>query len=175
ADQPFTNPRSPKYNVEKVNLFPDISGLVPPLSFSYTKTTVVNGGSSGPAKKGTPGADFLSNEDIRTFSEHGRKTARDRATTTAMDIDMLEARLRSIPDVTGSMQGARARAKRVVRWGRRIAQAEKLIARWYAALYGAFEREYEAELVRIGRGRAQQPGHGRARQAQPVAQPFGWR
>ena len=83
---------------------------------------------------------------------------------------MLEARLKCIPDVTGSMNGARARAKRVVRWGRRIAQAEKLIARWYAALYGAFEREYEAELVKIGRGRR---GPYQYRQQQPA--PFRWR
>ncbi|MCQ8195426.1 plasmid transfer protein TraA [Streptomyces rugosispiralis] len=162
--------RSPKYNIEKINLMPDVSGLVPPLSFNYTKV-VHNGGGRGsgstPAKS-APGSDFLSNEDIRAYCEWSRKQARDRSTTTAMDIDMLEARLKSIPDVTGSMQGARARAKRVARWGRRIAQAEKLIAKWYAALYGAFEREYEAELVRIGRGRTQQS-------RQQVAQPFGWR
>ncbi|MFC9223190.1 MULTISPECIES: plasmid transfer protein TraA [Streptomyces] len=156
--------------MEKINLMPDISGLVPPLSFNYTK--VVNNGGAGSGSghrpaEGAPGSDFLSNEDIRAYCEWSRKQARDRSSATAMDIDMLEARLKSIPDVTGSMQGARARAKRVVRWGRRIAQAEKLIARWYAALYGAFEREYEAELVKIGRGRAQQP--------KPAAVPFRWR
>jgi hypothetical protein len=173
ADQPFT--RTPKFNVEKINLMPDVSGLVPPLSFNYTRTTVVNnGGRSGSAKAkgltGAPGGDFLNNEDIRAYCEWSRKQARDRSVATAMDVDMLEARLKSIPDVTGSMSGARARAKRVVRWGRRIAQAEKLIAKWYAALYGAFEREYEAELVKIGRGRRGPYQHGK-----PQPAPFGWR
>lgn len=169
--------RTPKFNVEKINLVPDISGLVPPLSFNYTRTTVVNGGGSarggsGRAQglTGAPGGDFTSNEDIRAYCEWSRKQARDRSVATAMDIDMLEARLRSIPDVTGSMSGARSRAKRVARWGRRIAQAEKLIAKWYAALYGAFEREYEAELVKIGRGRRGPYQHGK-----PQPAPFGWR
>lgn len=158
--------RNSKVNIEKVNLVPDLGGWLPNLSLSVNKTTVVNGGGQAAADRGIPGSDFLSNEDIRTFCEWSRKDARNRSTRVAMDVDMLEARLKSIPDVGGSMSGARARAKRVVRWGRRIAQAEKLIAKWYASLYGAFEREYETELVKIGRGRMQEPKR--------VSQPFRW-
>ncbi|WP_431776999.1 plasmid transfer protein TraA [Streptomyces cucumeris] len=175
ARAPRPADRTPKFNIEKLNLVPDISGIVPPLTFNYSRTTVVNGGGRGGSAKakgltGAPGGDFLNNEDIRAYCEWSRKQARDRSVATAMDVDMLEARLKSIPDVTGSMSGARARAKRVVRWGRRIAQAEKLIAKWYAALYGAFEREYEAELVKIGRGRRGPYQHGK-----PQPAPFGWR
>ncbi|MBQ1163578.1 sporulation protein SsgA, partial [Streptomyces sp. A73] len=68
----------------------------------------------------------------------------------------LEGRLRNIPDTSGSMGGARARARRVTRHLRRVAQAEKLIAKSSSALYSAFEREYESELMKIGTGRSQQ-------------------
>ncbi|MBQ1164897.1 hypothetical protein KBZ21_43730, partial [Streptomyces sp. A73] len=50
----------------------------------------------------------------------------------------------------------RARARRVTRHLRRVAQAEKLIAKSYSALYSAFEREDESELMKIGKGRSQQ-------------------
>lgn len=122
-----------------------------------------NGGS--PAAKGVPGGDFTSNEDIQAYCEHGRKEARKRAVERALDAAMLEGRLQNIPDVMGSMSGARARSRRVTRWLKRIAQAEKLIAKWYAALYSAFEREYEAELMKIGKGRQQQKPQNH----------FGWR
>lgn len=122
--------------------------------------SVLKGGSeAAPSKKaqqGAPGGDFLSNEDIRAFCEAGRKDARQRAVERSLDAEMLEGRLRNIPDTTGSMSGSRARARRVTRWLKRIAQAEKMMAKWYAALYSAFEREYEAELMQIGRARHQQ-------------------
>lgn len=120
-----------------------------------------------PAKgggSGTPGADFMSNEDIQKFSEHVRKTARHRAVERAMDASQLEAVLRAIPDSSGSMAGARMRARRVSRNLKRIARAEQLIAKWAAGLYANFEKEYEAELRKIGKGRAQQN----------VRSPFGW-
>ncbi|MER7412969.1 plasmid transfer protein TraA [Streptomyces cacaoi] len=122
--------------------------------------SVLKGGSeAGPSKKasqGAPGGDFLSNEDIRAFCEHGRKDARQRAVERSLDAEMLEGRLRNIPDTTGSLSGSRARARRVTKSLKRIAQAEKMIAKWYAGLYAAFEREYEAELMQIGRARHQQ-------------------
>ncbi|WP_407563334.1 plasmid transfer protein TraA [Streptomyces sp. 184] len=116
------------------------------------------------AAKAAPGGDFMSNEDIQAYCEHGRKAARNRAVTVALDAAMLEGRLRNIPDQFGSMSGSRARARRVTRWLKRVAQAEKLIAKWYTALYSAFEREYEAELMRIGKARTQQK----------KPQKFGW-
>lgn len=126
-------------------------------------------GAQGPAgatgKKGTPGADFMSNEDIRAFAEHLRKESRQRAVERSMDAAQLEARLRNIPDARGSMSGARARARRVTRYLKLIGAAEKAIGKWSSALYSAFEREYEAELMKIGKGRA----------SKPAAQPFGWR
>ncbi|MEO3750152.1 plasmid transfer protein TraA [Streptomyces sp. B6B3] len=115
-------------------------------------------------QQGTPGSDFMSNEDIRAFSEHVRREARTRATERSMDAEQLQAVLRHIPDSTGSRAGSRARARRVSRHLKLIAAAEKLIARRAAALYAAFEREYESELRKVGKGRAQQ---------QPRA-PFTW-
>lgn len=113
-------------------------------------------GGGRPQAQGAPGGDFMSNEDIRAFCEDGRKKARQRAVERALDAQMLEGRLANIPDTNGTMAGARARARRVTRWLKRIAQAEKLIAKWYAALYSSFEREYDAQLMKIGKGRVQQ-------------------
>lgn len=112
-------------------------------------------GGAGQGGRGTPGADFMSNEDIRAFSEHLRKEARNRAVERSMDAAQLEARLRNIPDASGRMHGSRARARRVTRYLKLIAAAEKAIAKWSTALYSAFEREFEAELIKIGKGRAQ--------------------
>lgn len=154
--------RTTKVRIDKVSLVPDMPSL-PPLSFSVNKTVVNNGGSG--SAKGAPGGDFMSNEDIRAFCEAGRKDARIRAVNRALDAATLEGRLANIPDQYGSMAGSRSRARRVVRWLKRVAAAEKMIARWYAALYAAFEREYESELMKIGRGRMQGP----------TRQPFSWR
>jgi hypothetical protein len=138
-------------------------------SFNPTiSITKIEGGTPAPAvtkngQQGAPGGDFMSNEDIRAYCEHGRKAARNRAVTVALDVAMLEGRLRNIPDQLGSVAGSRARARRVTRWLKRVAQAEKLIAKWYTALYSAFEREYEAELMKIGKGRRQQKPHSRFR------------
>ncbi|GGO55405.1 hypothetical protein GCM10012287_46600 [Streptomyces daqingensis] len=144
------------------------NSLNPALNGSININITKNGGGSAPKKsgqEGMPGGDFLSNEDIRAFCEYGRKAARQRAVERALDAEMLEGRLRNIPDTTGSMAGARSRARRVTRWLKRIAQAEKLMAKWYSALYSAFEREYEAELMKIGKARPQQKQHSH----------FGWR
>jgi hypothetical protein len=122
-------------------------------------------GATRPQAQGAPGGDFMSNEDIRAFCEDGRKKARQRAVERALDAQMLEGRLANIPDTNGTMAGARARARRVTRWLKRIAQAEKLIAKWYAALYSSFEREYDAQLMKIGKGRVQQKPN----------RPFNWR
>jgi hypothetical protein len=128
----------------------------PSLSVNVQKTTINGGAQAAGGSKGAPGGDFLSNEDIRAFCEDGRKKSRQRAVERSLDAEMLEGRLRNIPDTYGSMSGARARARRVTRHLKRIAQAEKLIAKGYAALYSAFEREYESELMKIGKGRQQQ-------------------
>jgi hypothetical protein len=144
-----------------LNITPSIN---PSVNINLQKNvgTQANGtGANGAAGKGMPGGDFMSNEDIRAYSEHGRREARKRAVERSLDAAMLEGRLQNIPDAMGSMSGARARARRVTRWLKRIAQAEKLIARWYAALYAAFEREFEAELMKIGKGRMQQKPHSR--------------
>ncbi|MDR3082126.1 MAG: hypothetical protein LBV60_14580 [Streptomyces sp.] len=141
-----------------LNLTPSIN---PSVSINLQKNVLAPQANGNAAAKATPGGDFTSNEDIQAYCEHGRKDARKRAVERALDAAMLEGRLQNIPDTMGSMSGARARARRVVRWLKRIAQAEKLIAKWYAALYSAFEREYEAELMKIGKGRQQQKPHSR--------------
>ncbi|GAA2629767.1 plasmid transfer protein TraA [Streptomyces axinellae] len=153
-----TKAAQPKHVNKTRNLTPSLNGAL-------TINIVKGGGQAQQGPKGPPGGDFMSNEDIQKFCEDGRKKARQRAVERSLDAEMLEGRLRNIPDVTGSMSGARARARRVVRWLNRIAQAEKLIAKWYSALYSAFEREYEAELMKIGKGRSQQKPQAR----------FGWR
>ncbi|MFV8127522.1 plasmid transfer protein TraA [Streptomyces syringium] len=117
-------------------------------------STAGRNGSGG--KGGVPGADFMSNEDIRAFCEYVRKEARNRATERAMDADHLEAVLRAIPDLTGALGGSRARARRVTRWVKKIAAAEKNIQKYAASVYATFEREYDSELRNIGKGRTQQ-------------------
>lgn len=118
----------------------------------------------GPAGGHVPGSDFMSNEDIQAYCEFRRKAARNGATELAMDADHLEAVLRTIPDSTGSRTGSRARARRVSRWLKKAAAAEKAQQKYFAAVYATFEREFEAELRTISRGRARQ--NQRA--------PFGW-
>jgi len=144
--------RHPK-NVNKSRSFnPSVN---PTVNISLHKGGGQSAAAAGVGKQGAPGGDFMSNEDIRAFSEFLRKNGRQRAVERVLDAEMLEARLRNIPDAHGSMSGARARARRVTRHLKRVAQAEKLIAKYASALYSAFEREYEAELMKIGKARTQ--------------------
>lgn len=115
-----------------------------------------------------PGSDFMSNEEIRAFCEYHRKGARNGATELAMDADHLEAVLRAIPDLTGSLGGSRARARRVSRWLKKAAAADKAKQKYFASLYATFEREYDSELRKIGKG-TRQP------RTQPIRNQFGWR
>lgn len=156
---PAQQRRGSKVEIGKVNLAPDVS--LPPLTFSYSKTTVVQGASGGGGgRKATPGSGFTSDEDIRAYSEAVRKSARPRAVERALDAEVLESALRNIPDVYGSMKGSRGRARKVTRHLKRIAAAEKLIAKQASALYASFTREFEAELAQISSGRR----HGDPRQ-----------
>ncbi|MFI8942732.1 plasmid transfer protein TraA [Streptomyces syringium] len=116
-------------------------------------STVGSTGAASGGKGGVPGADFMSNEDIRAFCEYVRREARNRATERAMDADHLEAVLRAIPDLTGALGGSRARARRVTRWVKKIAAAEKNIQKYAASVYATFEREYDSELRNVGKGR----------------------
>lgn len=142
-----------KVAINKIGLFPDMPSL-PPLTFSFHKTVVHGGGGGHAAGRPMPGSGFTSDEDIRAFSEALRKDARPRAVERALDAETLYSVLRTVPDVDGSLAGSRARARRVSRHLKRIAAAEKLIAKQAAALYAAFTREFEAELTKISRGRA---------------------
>lgn len=168
---PSTTPPANTKNINKTrhgggfNVKPTLNITVPGKQ-QPTGAAPGQGGQGGNGSgKGTPGADFMSNEDIRAFADHLRKEARNRAVERSMDGAQLEARLRNIPDARGTMSGARSRARRVTRYLKLIAAAEKAIAKWATALYSAFEREYEAELIKIGKGR-NQPNQ---------RQPFGWR
>ncbi|WP_306317251.1 MULTISPECIES: plasmid transfer protein TraA [unclassified Streptomyces] len=146
---------SGKVNINKLSLVPDVPSL-PPLSFSYNRTTVVQGGGgSGAGRRATPGSGFTSDEDIRAYCESLRKEARPRAVERALDSEVLESALRSIPDQHGSMAGSRARARRVTRHLKRIAAAEKLISKQASALWATFTREFQAELAQISSGRRQ--------------------
>ncbi|MFI7274113.1 plasmid transfer protein TraA [Streptomyces sp. NPDC049879] len=110
------------------------------------------------ADQAAPGAEFMTNEDIRSFSEHVRKVARNKAVERSMDAEHLAQVLRHIPTADGSMAGARMRARRVARHLKAIASAEKLIAKQAAALYASFEREFESDLRKVGKARpAKQP------------------
>lgn len=161
---------APKPNLNKTRNFGGIN-LTPSLNLTVVGTNNTPG--TGPAggqqptggPTGTPGSDFMSNEDIRAFAEHVRKQARNRAVERAMDAEQLEAVLRHIPAADGSMAGAWMRSRRVSRHLKKIAAAEQLIAKESAAMYAQFEREYEAELRTVSRGRTQQ-------QSRPA---FGWR
>jgi hypothetical protein len=152
-------PASDRRINNKLNVKFSPEGLIPPLALHLSKTTVVNAPSAqaGSSSKAAPGSDFNSNEDIRAFANYIRKEGRDRAAVRAMDAEALETILRMIPDSTGSMAGARMRARRVSRWVRKIAAAEKLIAKCGVGLHAAFEKEFEVELSRIARARPRQP------------------
>ncbi|MGQ4353190.1 plasmid transfer protein TraA [Streptomyces drozdowiczii] len=138
-------------------------GFRPAANVAFNKTTIINGsnghGGQPAGVQGTggkiPGSDFMSNEDIRAFCEYHRKQSRNGATELAMDADHLVTVLRTIPDTTGSLSGSRARARRVSRWLKKAAAAEKAKQKYFAALYGTFEREYESNLRRVGKGRTQ--------------------
>lgn len=106
--------------------------------------------------KGTPGGDFMSNEDIHAWSESIRKDGRRRAVERALDAEHLESVLRHIPDSTGSAAGAWMRARRVSRHAKKIARAEQAIAKAAAQMYAQFQREYEAELRKVSAGRPAQ-------------------
>lgn len=106
--------------------------------------------------KGTPGGDFMSNEDIHAWSEHIRKEGRRRAVERALDAEHLESVLRHVPDSSGSMAGSLMRARRVTRHLKKIARAEQAIAKAAAQAYAQFQREYEAELRQVGKGRTVQ-------------------
>lgn len=140
----------------------------PGLSININKNTGGNTAGQTPGQGGpgpassrgtsdTPGSAFMSNEDIRAFAEHVRKEGRQRATLRSMDAEQLEAVLRTIPDVNGSIGGARMRARRVSRHLKRIAKAEQLIAREATALYAAFEREYDSNARTVAKGRTAPP------------------
>ncbi|MFD7661051.1 plasmid transfer protein TraA [Streptomyces sp. NPDC059788] len=171
AQQPYAPPqrtRNTKIEVNKLSLLP-ADGLLPPMTFSFNKTVVNGGGSSAGDRKALPGSGFTSDEDLRAFSEAIRKDARPRAVERALDAETLEGVLRSLPDQYGSMSGSRARARRVARPLRRIAAAEKLIAKQGALLWAIFTREFEAQLAQVSSGHRrgdprhrQQPGRNTA-------------
>lgn len=146
-------------------------GFNPSVSVGFTKN-VTNGGSNGvsaaqtpsaggqAAGRGAPGGDFMSNEDIRAFCEYHRKKARQDAVELAMAAEHLESVLRHIPDQNGTMAGALMRARRVSRHLKRAAKARQIEAKAFAQVYAQFEREYEANLRKVGKGRTQQPRRG---------------
>jgi len=154
-----TTPTPPSAGTKNINKTKTGGGFTPTLNISVQQqrghAAPAHGAGPAGGGQGSPGGDFASNEDIRAFSEYLRKQARNAAVERSMDAAQLEARLRHIPDSRGSMSGARARARRVTRYLKLIAAAEKAIAKWATALYSAFEREYEAELIKIGKGRTQ--------------------
>lgn len=113
-------------------------------------------GANNGSGSGIPGSDFATDEDIRAWCEAVRRTARTEATERAMDADVLESVLRTIPDSTGSRQGSRARARRVSRWAKKIAAADKAKQRYAATLYATFVREYETELAKVSNARPKQ-------------------
>ncbi|WP_405699109.1 hypothetical protein OG209_05305 [Streptomyces sp. NBC_01383] len=155
-------------------------GFNPSVSLGFTKVTQKGAagtvgqqaGPGGTAATGTggkiPGSDFMSNEDIRAFCEYHRKKSRNGATELAMDADHLEAVLRAIPDLTGSLGGSRARARRVSRWLKKAAAADKAKQKYFASVYATFEREYDSDLRKVGKGT-------RSPRTQPIRNQFGWR
>jgi len=171
-DTPSTAPQATTVNNKTRNG----GGFNPSLNPSFKLSVTKNNGpqtantpgqpTSAPSGRGgnVPGADFMGNEDIRAYSEYRRKNCRNQATELAMDADHLEAVLKTIPDQAGGLGGSRARARRVSRWLKKAAAAEKNKQKYFAALYGTFEREYDSELRTIGKGRLQQKRHA----------PFGW-
>ncbi|MFH9225924.1 plasmid transfer protein TraA [Streptomyces lydicus] len=175
--RPTTPPTSATKNLTKnvtrngggfnPSLNPSLTLNIPgPKGGGSTGNTSGSGAAPGGGARGgsVPGADFMSNDDIRAFCEYVRKDSRNRATERSMDADHLEAVLKTIPDAMGNRSGSRARARRVSRWLKKIAAAEKNIQKYAAMTYGTFEREYEAQLRTISKGRPKQNHR----------QPFNW-
>lgn len=142
--------------------------LVPPVTVNIGSGSDQNGNGGGPGGKSgggkVPGSDFMNNEDIRAYCEYYRKKARNLATEMAMDADYLESVLRTIPDPAGALGGSRARARRVTRWLKKASAAQKAQQKYFASLYGTFEREFESNLRTI-----------KARHQEKPARTFGWR
>lgn len=167
---PPPRPQQAQKNVHKTRMG---GGFNPSLNLTVNeKQAGPRGGGHAPTANGghgtggkVPGSDFMSNEEIRAFCEHHRKQSRNGATELAMDADHLEAVLRAIPDVSGSLSGSRGRARRVSRWLKKAAAADKAKQKYFASVYATFEREYESELRKVGKGRQQQ---------RPTNK-FGWR
>lgn len=168
--QPRTVPQTVTPPVQMNKTKPDVNktkhfggiNLNPALNLTIVGTNNSPGQGAAPAgpsagaagsSTGTPGAGFMSNEDIHAFCEHVRKHARNRAVERTMDAEQLESVLRHIPTPDGAMGGARFRAIRVSRHLKRIGRAEQLIAKEAAALYAQFQREYESELNKVGKAR----------------------
>ena len=155
ASKPFTSmapakPPKPPVNKSK-SLNPSVNNS---LNINITKS---GGAPSEKAGSGSaPGSDFMSNEDIRAYCEHRRKTLRQLAIEVVLDAEVLEARLANIPNAYGVMSGSRARARRVVKPMKRGAQALKVAAKAFSGCYSLFEGEFESELMKIGRARSQQ-------------------
>lgn len=156
----------PKPNLSKTNSFGGIN-WTPSVHISFAKTNVTGTPAGGtpvgdqpaggaPRSAGTPGASFMSNEDIQAFSEFVRKQARNRAVERTLDAEQLEAVLRHIPTTDGGLGAGLLRARRVSRHLKKIANAEQLIAKEAAALFAQFEREYEVELRQLGKPRPRQ-------------------
>lgn len=175
-----TAPQTPRQGTapnaaKNVNKTRNGGGFNPSLNLTpninVTKNT--GNGSSGAARGNgaghskVPGSDFMSNEDIRAYCEYRRKQMRELATEVAMDIDYLEAALATIPDENGSRSGARARSRRVGRPGKRSAAALKNCQKYFAQVFGTFEREYDSALRKVGKGRIQQQNR--------VVNKFNWR
>lgn len=139
----------------KQNRAADTNDLIARLSAEsgHTAGGHQNGHQPTAVASGIPGSDFATDEDIRAWCEAVRRTARTEATERAMDADVLESVLRTIPDSTGSRQGSRARARRVSRWAKKIAAADKAKQKYAATLYATFVREYETELAKVSAGR----------------------
>lgn len=171
TDTPTVNqPRQPRNtSAPTVNKTRVGGGFNPSVNPSFNISMTKNGtqgttgnsagqAASAPSGRGgsVPGADFMSNEDIRAFCEYHRKKSRNEATELAMDADHLEAVLKTIPDTTGSRSGSRARARRVTRWIKKASAAKKNSQKYFAMAYGTFEREFEPELRTINKARPKQ-------------------
>ncbi|MFE7485496.1 plasmid transfer protein TraA [Streptomyces sp. NPDC057552] len=173
SEQPFTAPPRPRkaptnsthpggVNNTKTR---NGGGFNPKVGLTLNKTIVQGAGTVGATPgagtgSGTggkvPGSDFMSNEDIRAFCEHHRRKSRDGATELALDADHLETVLRAIRDPNGTLGGSRARARRVTRWLKKAAAAQKAQQKYFAALYATFESEFDSNLRTVGKARSQQ-------------------
>ncbi|WP_369377090.1 plasmid transfer protein TraA [Streptomyces sp. cg36] len=117
-------------------------------------------GAGGGEKSGhSPLADpeFFNSSDVRNYCDQARFVFLQLSFELAGAAEVLNGALKEIPDPEGRAFGSRARARRVTRRLKKVADDARDAAKNAAATYAAFQREFEPELANYRARQARQP------------------